>query len=179
MTDTIRFDVEGMTCASCAVRIERVLGKQEGVESAVVNFAGQEARATVTDEADIDRLIAAVSRIGYDIDEIHPDDDRVPITERYSAEARFQLRNVIGAAILTAPVMVLAMVGPYEVWNPWMQFILTTIVVFVFGWQFHAAAWKQITSLSPAMDTLISVGSLAAWVYSTEVLLVRGAEEIV
>jgi heavy metal translocating P-type ATPase len=179
MTDTIRFDVEGMTCASCAVRIERVLGKQDGVESAVVNFAGQEARATVTDGADIEALKAAVARIGYDIDEIHPDDDRVPITERYSAEARYQLRNVIGAAVLTVPVMVLAMVGPFEVWNPWVQFVLTTIVVFVFGWQFHAAAWKQITSLSPAMDTLISVGSLAAWVYSTEVLLVRGAGEIV
>ena len=59
MTDTIRFDVEGMTCASCAVRIERVLGKQDGVESAVVNFAGQEARATVTDGADIETLKAA------------------------------------------------------------------------------------------------------------------------
>ncbi len=179
MTDTIRFDVEGMTCASCAVRIERVLGKQDGVESAVVNFAGQEARATVTDGTDVEALRAAVARIGYDIDEIHPDDDRVPITERYSAEARYQLRNVIGAAILTIPVMILAMVGPFEVWNPWVQFVLTTIVVFVFGWQFHAAAWKQITSLSPAMDTLISVGSLAAWGYSTEVLLVRGASEIV
>jgi heavy metal translocating P-type ATPase len=179
MTDTIRFDVEGMTCASCAVRIERVLGKQDGVESAVVNFAGQEARATVTDGTDVEALRAAVARIGYDIDEIHPDDDRVPITERYSAEARYQLRNVIGAGILTVPVMILAMVGPFEVWNPWVQFVLTTIVVFVFGWQFHAAAWKQITSLSPAMDTLISVGSLAAWGYSTEVLLVRGASEIV
>ena len=179
MTDTIRFDVEGMTCASCAVRIERVLGKQDGVESAVVNFAGQEARAMVADGTDVQALRAAVARIGYDIDEIHPDDDRVPITERYSAEARFQLRNVIGAAVLTIPVMILAMVGPFEVWNPWVQFVLTTIVVFVFGWQFHAAAWKQITSLSPPMDTLISVGSLAAWAYSTEVLLVRGANEIV
>ena len=53
MTDTIRFDVEGMTCASCALRIERVLGKQDGVDAAVVNFAGQEARATVGSDADI------------------------------------------------------------------------------------------------------------------------------
>ncbi|HSJ70624.1 MAG TPA: heavy metal translocating P-type ATPase [Acidimicrobiia bacterium] len=179
MTDTIRFDVEGMTCASCAVRIERVLSKQDGVESAVVNFAGQEARATVAEGTDVERLRAAVAKIGYDIDEIHPDDVRISVTERYSAEARYQLRNVIGAAVLTAPVMVLAMIGPFELWNPWVQFILTTVVVFVFGWQFHAAAWKQITSLSPAMDTLISVGSLAAWGYSTEVLLVQGAEHIV
>ena len=179
MTDTIRFDVDGMTCASCAVRIERVLGKQEGVESAVVNFAGQEARATVGSSADVEALRAAVARIGYDIEPIDPDDDRRSIVERYDAEARRQLRNVIGAALLTGPVMWLAMVGPTEPWNPWAQLVLTTIVVFVFGWQFHAAAWKQITSLSPAMDTLISVGSLAAWVYSTEVLLVQGADAIV
>ena len=179
MTDTVRFDVEGMTCASCALRIERVLGKQEGVESAVVNFAGQEARATVGSSADVAALQAAVKKIGYDIAPIDPGDDRRSIVERYDDEARFQLRNVIGAAVLTAPVMWLAMVGPDAVWNPWVQFVLTTIVVFVFGWQFHAAAWKQITSLSPAMDTLISVGSLAAWAYSTEVLLVRGAEAIV
>lgn len=160
-----------MTCASCAVRIERVLGKQEGVEAAIVNFAGQEARATVTDDADLDALQAAVAKIGYDIEEIDPNDDSRSITERYDAEARYQLRNVVGAGILTAIVMVLAMIGPDTEWNPWLQFVLTTIVVFGFGWQFHRAAWKQITSLSPAMDTLISVGTLAAWGYSTFVLV--------
>jgi len=176
MSDTIRFDVEGMTCASCAVRIERVLGKQDGVETAVVNFAGQEARATVTDSADIEALQAAVAKIGYDIEEIDPDNDNRSITERYDAEARYQLRNVVGAGILTAVVMVLAMIGPDTDWNPWVQFVLTTIVVFGFGWQFHRAAWKQITSLSPAMDTLISVGTLAAWGYSTFVLLSGSGE---
>jgi heavy metal translocating P-type ATPase len=179
VTDTIRFDVEGMTCASCAVRIERVLGKQEGVESAVVNFAGQEARATVGSAADIEALRAAVHRIGYEISEIDPDDDRRSITERYDDEARFQLRNVIGAAALSLPVMALAMVGPDAAWNPWVQFILTTIVVWVFGWQFHRATWKQVTSLSPAMDTLISVGALAAWGYSTWVLFTSGAADII
>jgi len=171
MSDTIRFDVEGMTCSSCAVRIERVLSKQDGVDFAVVNFAGQEARATVNDDADVEALQAAVARIGYDMEEIDPDDDRRSITDRYDADARYQLRNVIGAGILTAVVMILAMIGPDTEWNPWLQFILTTIVVFGFGWQFHRAAWKQVTSLSPAMDTLISVGTLAAWGYSTFVLL--------
>ncbi len=179
MTDTIRFDVEGMTCASCAVRIERVLSKQEGVESAVVNFAGQEARATVTDAADLSALAAAVKRIGYSVSEIDPDADRRSIPERYSAEARFQLRNVIGAGTLSAIVMILAMVGPEATWNPWAQFFLTGIVVFGFGWQFHTAAAKQVRSLSPAMDTLISVGTLAAWVYSTFVLFTEGATAIV
>ena len=177
MTDTIRFDVEGMTCASCAVRIERVLNKQDGVESAVVNFAGQHAQATVGDTADVQALQAAVAKLGYDLEVVDPEADRRSVVDRLADEARFQLRNVLGAAALTLPVMVLAMVGPDTTWNPWVQFVLTTIVVWVFGWQFHAAAWKQITSLSPAMDTLISVGSLAAWAYSTEVLLVQGAEQ--
>lgn len=179
MTDTIRFDVEGMTCASCAVRIERVLGKQEGVDQAVVNFAGQEARAEITESADIAALRAAVERIGYSINEIGPDDDRRPIAERYNAEAVAQGKRVIGSALLTAPIMWLAMVGPEALWNPWAQFLLTSVVVFAFGWQFHAAAWKQITALSPAMDTLISVGTLTAWAYSAFVLVNDGAEALI
>ncbi len=179
MTDTIRFDVDGMTCASCAVRIERVLGKQEGVDLAVVNFASQEARATVADGVDVEALHAAVAKIGYDIVEIGPDDDRRSVTDKYNDEAKKQLRLVIGSAVLATPVMLLAMLGPEELWNPWLQLVLTTIIVFYFGWQFHTAAWKQLTSLSPAMDSLISVGTLAAWGYSTVVLLTQGAEAIV
>jgi Cu+-exporting ATPase len=179
MTDTIRFDVDGMTCASCAVRIERVLGKQDGVDLAVVNFASQEARATVAEGVDVDALHAAVAKIGYDIVEIGPDDDRRSVTEKYNDEAKKQLRLVIGSAVLATPVMALAMLGPDELWNPWLQLVLTTIIVFYFGRQFHTAAWKQLTSLSPAMDSLISVGTLAAWGYSTVVLLTQGAEAIV
>ena len=175
MADTeIRFDVEGMTCASCAVRIERVLGKQDGVEFANVNFAGQEARATLSDDADIEALRKAVAKIGYDIEEIDPDDDRRSITERYNQEAKIQLRNVIGAAALTTPLMLLAMFGPDTTWNGVVQFVLATIVVFVFGAQFHKAAWKQVTSISPAMDTLISVGTLSAWAFSTVSLFTGG-----
>jgi len=171
MADTqIRFDVEGMTCASCAVRIERVLGKQDDVESAVVNFAGQEARATVSSDADIEALRAAVAKIGYEINAIDPQDDRRPISERYSAEAKYQLRNVIGSAALSVPLMALAMLGPDATWNSVLQLLLASIVVFVFGLQFHKATWKQVTSLSPAMDTLISVGTLSAWLYSTVAL---------
>jgi len=171
MPDTeLRFDVEGMTCASCAVRIERVLGKQDGVESAAVNFAGQEARATISEDADLDALTAAVAKIGYNISEIDPDDDRRSITERYNEEAAFQLRNVIGAAALSLPLMALALFGPDATWNGIVQFILATIVVFVYGSQFHKATWKQVTSLSPAMDTLITLGTVSAWVYSTVAL---------
>ncbi len=172
MSDTeIRFDVEGMTCASCAVRIERVLGKQDGVETANVNFAGQEARATITADADLEALRAAVAKIGYDIHEIDPEDDDRNMTERYDAEAKYQLRNVSGAAALTLPLVLLAWFGPSALWAEWLQFAITTIVVFYFGSQFHKATWKQVKSMSPAMDTLISTGTLSAWLFSTYVLL--------
>ncbi|MEN8041661.1 MAG: heavy metal translocating P-type ATPase, partial [Actinomycetota bacterium] len=175
MADTeIRFDVEGMTCASCAVRIERVLGKQDGVETAIVNFAGQEARATVSADADLAALQAAVAKIGYEIEEIDPNDDRRSLVERYDEEAKSQLRTLIGASILTLPLMILAMLGPEASWNRWTQFVLATIVVFVFGWQFHKATWKQVTSMSLAMDTLVSVGTLSAWAYSTVALFTDG-----
>lgn len=166
-TDTISFDVEGMTCASCALRIERVLGRQDGVESAAVNFAGQEARAVVDPGAvDVTGLQAAIERIGYEITPIPEGEDRRSLTERYDEEVALQRWNLIGAALLSAPVMVLAMLGPEANWSTAVQGVLTTIVVFWFGWQFHKAAWRQATSLSPAMDTLISVGTLTAWTYS-------------
>ncbi|GMQ98868.1 MAG: heavy metal translocating P-type ATPase [Acidimicrobiia bacterium] len=174
MNDTeIRFDVEGMTCASCAVRIERVLGKQVGVEAANVNFAGQEARATITEEADPEALRAAVAKIGYNIEEIDPENDNRSMTERYDAEAKYQLRNVIGAAVITLPLLVLVWFGPNGLASEWVQFVGTSIVVFYFGAQFHKATWKQVKSLSPAMDTLISTGTLAAWTFSTVVLLLN------
>ncbi len=165
-TQSITFDVEGMTCASCALRIERVLGKQDGVETAIVNYAGHEARAEVGPDVDVEALRAAVSRIGYEIDPVIAGEERVSVTERYDEEALYQRRNLIGAASLTVPVFLLAMLGPDETWNFALQALLTTAVVFGFGWQFHKAAWKQVTSMSPAMDTLVSVGTLTAWGYS-------------
>jgi Cu+-exporting ATPase len=169
----IRFDVEGMTCASCAVRIERVLGKQDGVEFANVNFAGQEARATISDDADVEALRAAVAKIGYDIEEIDPENDNRSMTERYDAEAKYQLRNVVGAGSLTVLLMLLGWFGPDALWNEWLQFGLASVVVFYFGAQFHKATWKQVRSLSPAMDTLITTGTMAAWLYSTFVLVMN------
>ncbi|MEN8234427.1 MAG: heavy metal translocating P-type ATPase [Actinomycetota bacterium] len=168
MTDTrsITFDVEGMTCASCALRIERVLGKQDGVETAIVNYAGHEARAEVGSEVDVDALKAAVAKIGYEIEPVVAGEDRVSVSERYDEEVVYQRKNLIGASALTIPVFLLAMLGPDATWNHALQAVLTTVVVFVFGWQFHKATWKQIRSMSPAMDTLVSVGTITAWSYS-------------
>jgi heavy metal translocating P-type ATPase len=173
-TNTVTFEVEGMTCASCALRIERVLGKQDGVSGAVVNYAGHEARAELLPTVDIDALQAAVDKIGYKIHAVEEGEEKTSVTEKYAEEVRYQRRNVIAAAALGVPVLMLAQLGPDAAWSKGLQFLLTTIVLFVFGAQFHKAAYKQLKSLSPAMDTLVAVGTVTAWGFSVYSMFTGG-----
>ncbi|MDQ3782393.1 MAG: heavy metal translocating P-type ATPase, partial [Actinomycetota bacterium] len=177
-TETISFDVDGMTCASCALRIERVLGRQPGVDEAVVSFPGQEARVKAAPTLDVGALEEAVSRIGYRISAIAPGDERISPSARHAGEAAAQRRNLIGAAVLALPLMLLGMFGPGGMramegmaadgpgWAEWIQLLLTIPVVFVFGAQFHRNAWRRLRAGGAGMDTLISVGTLAAFGYS-------------
>ncbi|MEA2001764.1 MAG: heavy metal translocating P-type ATPase [Actinomycetota bacterium] len=162
----VTFDVEGMTCASCALRIERVLGKQEGVDEAVVNFAGQEARVTVGPDANLTALADAVAKLGYKVTEIKEGDERESPAERYSREVIYQRRNVLLAALFTIPLMVLSMLGDDSTALRVVQAVLAAPVVFVFGAQFHRIAWKRLRTFDATMDTLISIGTLAAYGYS-------------
>jgi cation-transporting ATPase V/Cu+-exporting ATPase len=175
VTDTLdqaqpeaRFEVSGMSCASCALRIERILSKQPGVSAASVNFAGAEARVVFeVDEVDSETLRQAVRKIGYEISEITPEDEeRQPVAVRYAEEARAQRRNVIGAALLTIPVAALAMTGVDATWSRVLQWVLSTPVLFVFGWQFHRAAVLRARSFDASMDTLVSLGTVAAYLFS-------------
>ncbi|MBA2338751.1 MAG: heavy metal translocating P-type ATPase, partial [Acidimicrobiia bacterium] len=177
-TGTISFDVDGMTCASCALRIERVLGRQPGVDEAVVSFPGQEARVKATPTVDIGALEDAVARIGYTISAIGPGDERISPSARHAGEAAAQRRNLIGAAVLALPLMLLGMFGPSPMGATasmaaegpggaeWAQLLLTLPVVFVFGAQFHRNAWRRLRAGGAGMDTLISVGTLATFGYS-------------
>jgi cation-transporting ATPase V/Cu+-exporting ATPase len=160
------FDVEGMTCASCALRIERVLSKQDGVESAIVNFAGHEARLEVADGTDVARLEAAVARIGYAARTVADDEERVDIVARYDEETRYQRRNAALAFLFTIPAFLLTMFGPEATWATAAVWALVTPVEFVFGWQFHRNAAVRLRSLGANMDTLVSMGTLAAYWYS-------------
>jgi heavy metal translocating P-type ATPase len=169
-TETVLFDVEGMTCATCAVRVERVLGRQPGVESASVNLAGASAAVRVAPDASPESLIAAVDKIGYGLTVRDADHQGRDVVDMYSDEEREQRRLFWSAVALTAPAMALHLLGPHELWNSIAQGILVTPVVFWAGAQYHRRAWKQAKTASANMDTLISLGSLAAYVYSLAVL---------
>lgn len=168
------FDVDGMTCATCAVRIERVLSRQEGVATASVNLAGATAAVRVDPTIDQQRLVDAVEKIGYGLSRRDSEGQRRDLVQMYSEEERVQRRRFVVAALLTAPAMLLHLFGPHELWNPLVQGLLVTPVVFWAGWQYHQRAWKQARSLDANMDTLISLGSLAAYLYSVVVLPAGG-----
>ncbi|MCA9471689.1 MAG: heavy metal translocating P-type ATPase [Nitrospirales bacterium] len=163
---TISFDVEGMTCASCAARVERVLSKQQGVHEATVNYAGQEARAVLDPDVNVESIQQAIKKIGYSLHPVVANTKRDTVVQRYSREALHQRRLLFFSAILTVPLMVLAMGLPETSATRIAQCLLATPVVFLFGWQFHRTFLKQLLVFQASMDTLISVGTLTAWGYS-------------
>jgi Cu+-exporting ATPase len=161
----LRLDVEGMTCASCAARIERKLNKLDGVE-ATVNYA-TEAASVSFDPASVsvEDLIATVEATGYHA--ALPSD----VTETRDAARAVRTRLVV-AAVLTAPLVAFSMIPPlrFDGWE-WLALALATPVVFWAGAAFHRATLQNARHGAATMDTLISVGTLAAWTWSTVVLV--------
>jgi Cu+-exporting ATPase len=163
-SEQVRLEIDGMTCASCATRIERRLNKLDGV-AATVNYATEEAAVAFDPEAvTIDELIATVGATGYRA--------ALPALVSRSAEgSRPLLVRLAVAAALTAPLVALSMAAPLQFRNwEWLAFVLATPVVFWSGRVFHRAAAVNARHLSATMDTLISIGTLAAWTWSTVVL---------
>jgi Cu+-exporting ATPase len=154
-----------MTCASCASRIERTLNELDGVE-ATVNYATEEATVEYDEgRAAVDDLIRAVESTGY----------RASVDARAAADdaaSRRLLTRLVAAAVLTVPVAVLAMVPPlqFDGWE-WVAGALATPVVLWAGSGFHRAAVLNARHLTATMDTLISIGTLAAWGWSVVALL--------
>jgi cation-transporting ATPase V/Cu+-exporting ATPase len=167
----LRFDVEGMRCAACARRVEETLSEQPGVRDASVNFAIAEARVVATPGVDVEALRGAVGDAGFTLTEIgeQPVDRR----ERGETEARGARRRFAGAALLAAPVFALAMLGVEGEAARIAQAVLTAAVVFGFGAPFHTGALAQARRGATNMDTLISLGTLAAFGASS-VALLRG-----
>ena len=157
--------IEGMTCAACSNRIQRGLSKLDGVVEVRVNFAN--GRATVlhrgTDETD---MRAVVERLGY----VAPvDADHEGAERRREADLR---RRWTVALILGVPVVLLSMVPSlqFDRWE-WVVAALTTPIVFWCGWGFHRATWMNLRHGATTMDTLVSMGTLSAWTWSTVVLV--------
>src|SRR6516165_5316774 len=175
-TRELRLDLEGMTCASCAARIERKLNKLDGVE-ATVNFATERATAHCDPDVSVEQLVAAVESAGYGA---HPSitahetrDGKTESGHHHHDEPLAVLkRRLVLAIALTTPVALLAMAPPlrFPDWE-WVALALSTPVVFYSGIGFHRAALRNATHLTATMDTLISLGTLAAWLWSAVVLI--------
>src|SRR6266508_4665696 len=172
----LRLDLDGMTCASCAARIEKKLNKLDGVK-ATVNFATEQ--VTIHSDADVpvEQLVAAVESVGYGAHmaapahEVHARDEAGG-HHHHDEPVAVLTRRLALAIILTLPVALLAMVPPlrFADWE-WLALVLSTPVVFYSGIGFHRAALQNARHLAATMDTLISLGTTAAWLWSTVVLI--------
>jgi P-type Cu+ transporter len=162
--ERVVLDLEGMTCASCAARIEKRLNRLDGVE-ATVNFATEQASVDCDPSVTVDELVEAVESAGYGAHSAgaHEHDDQ-PL-------ALLRSRLLVAVA-LSVPVALLAMVPPLQFteWE-WLALALSTPVVLWSGIGFHRAALNAARHGSASMDTLISIGTLAAWGWSTVVLV--------
>jgi Cu+-exporting ATPase len=153
--------IEGMTCSSCAGRVEKRLNELDGVE-ATVNFATE--RATVSfDPAQVapEDLVGAVEDVGYTAALPAADGEEGEAPEADPTEEL--RRRLIFSAVLSLPVLAMAMIEPlqFENWQ-WLSLQLATPVVLWAGWPFHKAAWQNLKHGAATMDTLISLGTLAA-----------------
>jgi Cu+-exporting ATPase len=170
---TVRLDLEGMTCAACAARIEKALNKLDGVD-ATVNFATEEAAVRYEDSrVALEDLVAAVEGVGYGAS-AHGAEQ----AEKPSGTLLLGVRLAV-AAILTVPVALIAMVPPFglEGWE-WVALALTTPVWAWCGWPFHRSALANARHGAASMDTLISLGTTAAYVWSVVALLALEDAEV-
>ncbi|MGB4781770.1 heavy metal translocating P-type ATPase, partial [Candidatus Methylomirabilis sp.] len=171
-TRVVEIPIRGMSCASCVQRIEQTLLEVPGVVSASVNFATERASVTyldsVTQPADLRNSIEAA---GYAV----PDMAAVPTPdqEKATADAEIRLlriRFLVGAA-LSLPVLLGSFPdwfpwAPAPLFNPYLLFVLTTPVQFWVGWQFHRGLWMSLKHRTADMNTLVSIGTNAAYLYS-------------
>lgn len=175
----VEFDITGMTCAACAARIEKVLGKMDGISTATVNLALEKAtidfnpaEVTVTD------IVAKVEKLGFGAHQ--QKDEQQPVDHREQA-IRQQKWKFIMSAVLSIPLL-WTMVGHFSftsflyvpdlLMNPWVQFVLATPVQFIIGRQFYVGAYKALRNGSANMDVLVAMGTSAAYFYSIYQMIV-------
>ncbi|AJT43137.1 carbonate dehydratase [Psychromicrobium lacuslunae] len=165
---SIELDITGMTCASCANRIERKLNKLDGV-SATVNYATEKAKVSFPESVSTSDLVSQVEAAGYQAQLPVPASST---SQAQAPDATLALRNrLLISAALSVPVVLIAMVPAWQFtyWQ-WLSLTLAAPVVVWGGWPFHRAAWQNLRHGSSTMDTLISVGTIAALGWSVYAL---------
>ncbi|MDF9715198.1 copper-translocating P-type ATPase [Nocardioides sp. ChNu-153] len=177
-TTSLELAIGGMTCASCANRVERKLNKLDGVEASV-NYATEKARVAVPEGFDPLLLVAAVEQAGYRAElPAVPDERGAPggdagtaTDDRAATELRALRDRLVASAVLTVPVVVLAMVPAWQFthWQ-WLSLALAWPVVVWGAWPFHRAAAVNLRHGAATMDTLVSLGTLAALAWSVYAL---------
>jgi Cu+-exporting ATPase len=176
---TLELGIEGMTCAACSTRLEKVLNRLPGVE-AVVNLAAERARVRyLPDVADPAMLIAAIQRAGF-VGRIADARSREDEKARKLAAYRSELHRFWISAALTLP-LVAQMVTMFsgggwdadheELLPRWLQLVLATPVQFWIGWRFYDGGWKALRGGGPNMDVLVALGTTMAYVFSLVVTL--------
>ena len=177
----VELAITGMTCASCANRIERKLNKLDGV-TATVNYATEKAKVRFTDTVTREQLVAAVEQAGYAAALPAPpvDSDSGGGEERPEPDPTASLKQrLIVSVLLTVPVIAMAMIPAlqFDAWQ-WLSLTMAAPVVLWGALPFHRAAWTNARHGAATMDTLISVGSLAAFTWSVYALFLGTAGEI-
>jgi P-type Cu+ transporter len=170
MSRHLELPIEGMTCASCASRIERSLNTLDGV-TASVNYATETATVECAAGVEAGDLVAAVEAAGYqaalpESDEPEEEADATPPLRR----------RLLASAALSLPVLLIAMIPALQFDNwQWLSLQLATPVVLWGAWPFHRAAWANLKHGAATMDTLVSLGVLAAWGWSLYALFLGDA----
>jgi P-type Cu+ transporter len=179
----VELAIGGMTCSSCAARVERKLNRLEGVRASV-NYATEKARVSYLDGVTPEDLVATIVSSGYTAELPHSRSTRSESTQEeagYSdtgpktGEIRALGERLIGSAVLAIQVIIMAMVPALQFprWQ-WLSLLLTTPVAVWGAWPFHRAAWRNLRHGAATMDTLISMGVLAAFLWSVYALLADG-----
>ncbi len=167
-SDTIELAIGGMTCASCAARVEKKLNKIEGV-SATVNYATEKAKIAFPEGVSTDDLVTAVQNAGYTATLPTPPsaDESGPTDDPRDRELSALRTRLIVSAILSVPVIAMAMVPALQFTNwQWLSLTLAAPVIVWAGLPFHRAAWTNLRHGTATMDTLISLGTSAAFAWS-------------
>ena len=157
--------IKGMHCAACAINVSKALNKQSGIKKADVNFATERAGVEFNDkEINLDKVKKVISEAGYEVVENGAENHSEHDGHQGKSENKQKIKTIL-AIILAAPV-VARMFWMWEIpgeflgisFTDWTQHDLTFIIVFIFGWQFHSGAFKQLKRGRANMDSLISLG---------------------